>query len=77
LSDSTAPIAALVYPSEMNVARGIHLRIRSETGPTGAEVFVMGLPVQALLDELTAGGSGPLLRDLAAGLKATLKPDVG
>jgi 5-methylcytosine-specific restriction enzyme subunit McrC len=74
-SDSTAPIAALVYPSGMNVARSVHLRIRSETGPPGAEVIVLGLPVQAMLDELTLGGAGPVLSEFAAGLTAMLKPD--
>jgi 5-methylcytosine-specific restriction enzyme subunit McrC len=68
LPHGTTPVAMLVYPSEAGAPRPTRLRIRTETGPPGAEIVVLGLPIQSLLDELAASGLGPILSDLRSRL---------
>ena len=75
-SDSTTPAAALVYPSETGATRPTRLRIRTETGPPGAQIVALGLPVQSVLDELTTGRPGPLLSDLGNRLTAMFGLDI-
>ena len=58
-----APTALLAYPATIEEPRRTRLRIRRLPDGTGAEIVGVGLPVSALLKELTAGGRETPVRD--------------
>ena len=57
------PTSLLLYPATAEEIRSTRLRIRRLSGGTGAEIVGIGLPVAALLKELTAGAGETPLRD--------------
>ena len=60
------PTSLLLYPATAEEPKRMRLRIRRLSGGTGAEIVGIGLPVAALLNELTAGaGETPLCDGLA------------
>ena len=60
------PTSLLLYPATAEEPKRTRLRIRRLSGGTGAEIVGIGLPVAALLKELTAGaGETPLCDGLA------------
>ena len=62
------PTCLLVYPATVEELRRTRLRIRRLFGGTEAEIVGVGLPVSALLRELTAGAGEMPLRDGLAAL---------
>ena len=64
----------LVYPATVEELRRTRLRIRRLSGGTEAEIVGVGLPVSALLRELTAGAGEMPLRD---GLVALIDESFG
>ena len=57
------PTSLLLYPATAEEPRNTRLRIRRLSGGAGAEIVGIGLPVAALLKELTAGVGETPLRD--------------
>ena len=57
------PTSLLLYPATAEEPRSTRLRIRRLSGGAGAEIVGIGLPVAALLKELTAGAGETPLRD--------------
>ena len=57
------PTSLLLYPATAEEPRSTRLRIRRLSGGAGAEIVGIGLPVAALLKELTAGVGETPLRD--------------
>ena len=69
---SGVPTSLLVYPATVEEPRSTRLRIRRLSGGTGAEIVGVGLPVSALLKELTAGArETPLCDGLATLIDAS------
>ena len=58
-----APTSLLLYPATAEESRSTRLRIRRLSGGVGAEIVGIGLPVVALLKEMTAGAGETPLRD--------------
>ena len=60
------PTSLLLYPATAEEPRSTRLRIRRLSGGAGAEIVGIGLPIESLLKELTAGtGEMPLCDRLA------------
>lgn len=57
------PTSLLLYPATAEAPGSTRLRVRRLTGGAGAEIVGIGLPVAALLRELTAGPGETPLRD--------------
>ena len=57
------PTSLLLYPATAREPENTRLRIRRLTGGAGAELVGIGLPVAALLKELTTGSGDTPLRD--------------
>ena len=57
------PTSLLLYPATAEEPKSTRLRIRRLSGGAGAEIVGIGLPVAALLKELTAGVGETPLRD--------------
>ena len=57
------PTSLLLYPATAEEPRSTRLRIRRLSGGAGAEIAGIGLPVAALLKEVTAGAGETPLRD--------------
>ena len=62
-SSGGVPTSLLLYPATADEPRHTRLRIRRLSGGAGAEIVGIGLPVAALLKELTAGAGETPLRD--------------
>ena len=60
------PTALLLYPATAEEPGSTRLRIRRSTGGAGAEIVGIGLPIAALLKELTAASGETPLRDRLA-----------
>ena len=60
------PTSLLLYPATADEPKRTRLRIRRLSGGVGADIVSIGLPVAALLNELTSGATArPLCRCLA------------
>ena len=57
------PTSLLLYPATADEPKRTRLRIRRLSGGVGADIVSIGLPVKALLKELTAGAGETPLRD--------------
>ena len=57
------PTSLLAYPATVEEPRRTRLRIRRLSGGAGAEIVGVGLPVSALLKELTGDAAETPLRD--------------
>lgn len=57
------PTSLLLYPATTEEPENTRLRIRRSSGGTGAEIVGIGLPIAALLKELTPGTEQKPLRD--------------
>ena len=57
------PTSLLLYPATAEEPKSTRLRIRRLSGGAGAEIVGIGLPVAALLKELTTGAGETPLRD--------------
>ena len=68
------PTSLLLYPATAEEPRSTRLRIRRLSGGAGAEIVGIGLPVAALLKELTADTGETPLRD---GLATVIDKSVG
>ena len=65
-SSGGVPTSLLLYPATADEPRHTRLRIRRLSGGVGADIVSIGLPVAALLNELTSGATArPLCRCLA------------
>ena len=65
------PMSLLLYPATSEDPGRVRLRVRTLHGGPGAEIVGIGLPVAALLAELTgAGGRGPVCEELAAAFES-------
>ena len=58
-----APTSLLLYPATAGEPGNTRLRIRRSSGGAGAEIVGIGLPIAALLKELTFGTGQTPLRD--------------
>ena len=71
-------MSLLLYPATAERPGSTRLRIRRLSGGAGAEIVGVGLPVAALLKELTAGaGEMPLCDALAAVVEQSLGNSAG
>ena len=68
------PTSLLLYPATAEEPRSTRLRIRRLSGGVGAEIVGIGLPVAALLKELTASARETPLRD---GLATVIEKSFG
>ena len=68
------PTSLLLYPATAEEPRSTRLQIRRLSGGAGAEIVGIGLPVAALLRELTAGAGETPLRD---GLATVIEQSFG
>ena len=68
------PTSLLMYPATADEPGSTRLRIRRLTGGAGAEIVGIGLPIAALLKELTAGSGETPLRD---GLATVIEESFG
>ena len=66
------PTSLLLYPATAEEPGSTRLRIRRLTGGAGAEIVGIGLPIAALLRELTAGSETPLRDGLATAIEQSL-----
>ena len=65
------PVSLLLYPATSEDPGRVRLRVRPLHGGSGAEIIGIGLPVAALLGELTgASGGGPMCDELAAAIES-------
>ena len=65
-ASDAVPTSLLLYPATAEEPRSTRLRIRRLSGGAGAEIVGIGLPIAALLKELTAGTGETPLRDVLA-----------
>ena len=67
------PTSLLLYPATVDESRHTRLRIRRLSGGAGADIVGIGLPVAALLNELTGGATDrPQCRCLAEVIEGSL-----
>ena len=77
-ASDAVPTSLLLYPATTEEPRSTRLRIRRLSGGAGADIVGIGLPVAALLKELTAGaGEMPLCGGLATAIEQSLGNSAG
>lgn len=77
-ASDAVPTSLLLYPATTEEPRSTRLRIRRLSGGAGADIVGIGLPVAALLKELTAGAREmPLCGGLATAIEQSLGNSAG